>query len=52
MPVWGKRFYEAWTAHQAGEEDLPTQIREIVQYLNAIQRVAPPANGRSPVSGR
>lgn len=53
MPVWGRRFYDAWTAHQAGEENLQTQINEIVTYLNAIQQVPPrPASPRSPVSSR
>jgi hypothetical protein len=52
MPVWGKRFYEAWTTHQAGEEDLQAQIREIVEYLNAIQQTPPPASPPSPISSR
>jgi mono/diheme cytochrome c family protein len=53
MPVWGRRFYEAWTAHEAGEEDLQTQIREIVLYLNAIQQVPrPSASPHSPVTSR
>ena len=37
MPVWGRRFYDAWVAHRTGEEDLQVQINEIVAYLNAIQ---------------
>jgi mono/diheme cytochrome c family protein len=37
MPVWGRRFYDAWTAKQSSEGDLQVQIRDIVQYLNAIQ---------------
>jgi mono/diheme cytochrome c family protein len=53
MPVWGRRFYDAWTAHQAGEEDMDTQIREIVRYLNAIQQVPrPPAAAHPPVTSR
>jgi Cytochrome C oxidase, cbb3-type, subunit III len=53
MPVWGRRFYDAWTAHQAGEEDLQTQIDEIVIYLNAIQRVPRrPESPRSPLTSR
>jgi mono/diheme cytochrome c family protein len=53
MPVWGRRFYDAWTAHQSGDEDLTTQIREIVRYLNAIQRVPrPSASPRSPLTSR
>jgi mono/diheme cytochrome c family protein len=53
MPVWGRRFYDAWTAHQAGEEDLQTQINEIVTYLNAIQQVPRPSTSpRSPVTSR
>ena len=39
MPVWGRRFYEVWAAKKSGEGDLQTQIRDIVQYLNAIQEV-------------
>ena len=53
MPVWGRRFYEAWTAHEAGEEDLQIQIREIVRYLNAIQQVPRPLTSpHSPVTSR
>jgi mono/diheme cytochrome c family protein len=53
MPVWGRRFYDAWTAHQAGEEDLQAQIKEIVSYLNAIQQIPPrPESPRSPVTTR
>jgi len=53
MPVWGRRFYDAWTAHQAGEEDLQTQINEIVTYLNAIQQVPRPSGSpRSPLTNR
>jgi mono/diheme cytochrome c family protein len=37
MPVWGRRFYEVWAAKKSGEGDLQTQIRDIAQYLNAIQ---------------
>jgi mono/diheme cytochrome c family protein len=48
MPVWGKRFYEAWSAHEAGEEDFDTQIREIVQYLNAVQQVPRPSSSPHP----
>lgn len=51
MPVWGRRFYDAWTASQSSTGDLQTQIREIVQYLNTIQegpipseRLLPPKN--------
>ncbi len=44
MPVWGRRFYDAWTAKQSPEGDLHLQIREIVQYLNAIQEEPMPAN--------
>jgi hypothetical protein len=53
MPVWGRRFYDAWTAHESGEEDLDTQIREIVRYLNAIQRAPrPSASPHSPLTSR
>jgi mono/diheme cytochrome c family protein len=53
MPVWGRRFYDAWTAHQSGEEDLQTQINEIIRYLNAIQQVPrPSAKPQSPVTSR
>jgi mono/diheme cytochrome c family protein len=53
MPVWGRRFYDAWTAHESGEEDLDTQIREIVLYLNVIQQVPrPAASPHSPVTNR
>jgi mono/diheme cytochrome c family protein len=38
MPVWGKRFYDVWTAKRSREGDLQVQIREIVLYLNAIQQ--------------
>ena len=41
MPVWGRRFYEVWAAKKSGKGDLQTQIRDIVQYLNAIQQVPP-----------
>jgi mono/diheme cytochrome c family protein len=37
MPVWGRRFYDIWATRKSGEGDLQTQIRDIVQYLNAIQ---------------
>lgn len=37
MPVWGKRFYDVWTAKQSRNGDLQVQIREIVAYLNSIQ---------------
>jgi mono/diheme cytochrome c family protein len=43
MPVWGRRFYDIWTAKQAGQADLQLQIREIVQYLNAIQEEPKPS---------
>lgn len=53
MPVWGRRFYKTWTAHEAGEEDLQTQVHEIVRYLNAIQQVPrPPASPHSPLTSR
>jgi len=54
MPVWGRRFYDAWTAHQSGQEDLQSQIHEIVQYLNAIQQVPRPSASPpgSPVTSR
>jgi mono/diheme cytochrome c family protein len=53
MPVWGRRFYDIWTTHQAGEEDFQSQIREIVSYLNAIQQVPrPSASPHSPVTSR
>jgi mono/diheme cytochrome c family protein len=53
MPVWGRRFYEAWTAHEAGEEDIQTQIREIVEYLDAIQRMPHPSGSpHSPLTRR
>jgi mono/diheme cytochrome c family protein len=53
MPVWGRRFYDAWTAHQRGEESLETQIDEIVRYLNAIQQVPrPAASPHSPMTDR
>ncbi|MBV8055945.1 MAG: hypothetical protein JO071_11970 [Deltaproteobacteria bacterium] len=38
MPVWGKRFYDVWTAKRSREGDLQVQIREIALYLNAIQK--------------
>jgi mono/diheme cytochrome c family protein len=38
MPVWGKRFYDIWTAKRSSEGDLQVQIREITLYLNAIQQ--------------
>jgi mono/diheme cytochrome c family protein len=53
MPVWGRRFYDAWVAHRAGEEDLQAQINEIVAYLNAIQQVPRrPESPRSPLTSR
>jgi mono/diheme cytochrome c family protein len=53
MPVWGRRFYDEWMAHQSGEEDLQTQIREIISYLNAVQRVPHERESpRSPLSNR
>jgi mono/diheme cytochrome c family protein len=45
MPVWGRRFYDIWTAKQSSERDLQVQIREIVQYLNAIQEQSMPSEG-------
>jgi mono/diheme cytochrome c family protein len=53
MPVWGKRFYDIWTTHQAGGEDFQSQIREIVSYLNAVQQVPrPSASPHSPITSR
>ncbi len=53
MPVWGRRFYDIWTTHQAGEEDLQSQIHEIVSYLNAIQQMPrPSATPHSPMTSR
>jgi hypothetical protein len=43
MPVWGRRFYDIWVAQQSNERDLQVQIREIVQYLNAIQQHQAPS---------
>jgi len=45
MPVWGRRFYDVWTARQSREGDLQVQIREIVEYLNAIQEEPMPPEG-------
>jgi mono/diheme cytochrome c family protein len=45
MPVWGRRFYDIWTAKQSREGDLEVQIREIVEYLNAIQVEPMPPEG-------
>jgi mono/diheme cytochrome c family protein len=45
MPVWGRRFYDVWTAKQSPEGDLQVQIREIVEYLNAIQEQPTPSEG-------
>src|SRR5690242_6475170 len=45
MPVWGRRFYDIWTAKQSGGGDLQVRIRDIVQYLNAVQEdPLPPKN--------
>jgi hypothetical protein len=37
MPVWGRHFYDIWTAKQSSEGDLQVQIRDIARYVNAIQ---------------
>jgi len=43
MPVWGRRFEEAWTAKRAGEPEMKDQISRIVEYLDSIQLAGRPA---------
>jgi len=47
MPVWGRRFDEAWTAKRSGAPEIKDQIRRIVEYLDSIQLAGHPA-GESP----
>jgi mono/diheme cytochrome c family protein len=49
MPVWGRRFEEAWTAKRAGEPEMKDQISRIVEYLDSIQLAGHPA-GASPAA--